>query len=55
MAEANKSDDCECPSKWTYLQFALEKREDGKSLLEKFRGQTNAHQSIANQVLIQNF
>ena len=52
MAESNKSDACECISKWAYLEFAQEKDANGKSLMEKFKFEANPHQSVANEVLI---
>ena len=55
MAEANKSEECQCTSKWDFLQFGLEKGEDGKSNFVRLKGQPNAHLLLANQVLIQNF
>ena len=55
MAEANKKEDCQCTSKWDFLQFGLEKGEDGKSNFVRLKGQPNAHLLLANQVLIQDF
>ena len=55
MAQNNKNEDCDCLSKWDYLNFALEKDQiTGKSLLEKFKSQPSAQQLVANEVLILN-
>ena len=55
MAEANKSEECQCTSKWDFLQFGLEKGQDGKTNFQRFKSQPNPHLLLANQVLIQNF
>ena len=50
--EMAEKQDCECVTKWAYLQFALEKDENGKTLLERCRLEANPQQSVANEVLI---
>ena len=49
MAEENSSD-CQCLSKFEYLECVQAKREDGQSLVEKFKNSKNTYQLLANEV-----
>ena len=47
----NKSD-CQCTNKWQFAQFGLRKGEDGKTWLEKLKGQKNSHELLADEVIL---
>ena len=47
----NKSD-CNCTTKWEFAQFGLRKGDDGKTWLEKLKGQKNSHELLADEVIL---
>ena len=49
MAEERGSD-CQCLTKFEYLECVQAKREDGQSLVEKFKNSKNTYQLLANEV-----